>query len=147
MEVILLRDINKLGYKNDIVKVKNGYANNYLIPNGMAVNATESNKKIQAENIKQQVFKEERLRKQAEVIKEKLNGIKLNIPVKASSTGKIFGSVNNIMIAEAIKLKLDIDIDRKKINFEPVKEVGTFNADILIFKDIKAKCVFEVIAE
>lgn len=147
MEVILLQDINKLGYKNDIVKVKNGYANNYLIPNGMAVNATESNKKIQAENLKQQSFKEERLRKEAEVIKGKLNGIKLNIPVKASSTGKIFGSVNNIMIAEAIKLQLDIDIDRKKIHFEPVKEVGTFNADVLIFKDIKAECIFEVIAE
>jgi large subunit ribosomal protein L9 len=147
MEVILLQDINKLGYKNDLVKVKNGYANNYLIPNGMAVNATESNKKIQAENLKQQAFKEERLRKEAEAIKEKLNGIKLNIPVKASSTGKIFGSVNNIMIAEAIKLQLNIDIDRKKINFEPVKEVGTFNAGILIFKDIKAECICEVIAE
>ncbi len=147
MEIILLQDIKNLGYKNDIVKVKNGYANNYLIPNGMAIVATASNKKIQAENMKQQAFKADRLKQDAESMKEKLHGKALKVMVKASSTGKIFGSVNNIMLAEAIKEQLDIEIDRKKIHFEPVKEVGTFSASILIFKDVEAECTFDVVAE
>lgn len=147
MEIILLQDVKNLGYKNEIVRVKNGYANNYLIPNGMAILATASNKKVQAENLKQQAFKSERLRSEAEALKEKLHGLKLNVAVKASTTGKIFGSVNNIMLAEALKAQHDIEIDRKKIHFNPVKEVGTYTASILIFKDIEAECTFEVIAE
>ncbi len=147
MEVILLHDIKNLGYKNEIVKVKNGYANNYLIPNGMALIATPSNKKIQAENLKQQSFKENKLRIEAETLKEKINGLQLKVAVKASSTGKIFGSVNNIMIADALKEQHEIDIDRKKIHFQPVKEVGTYTASVLLFKDIEAECHFEVIAE
>lgn len=147
MEVILLQDIKNLGYKNEIVKVKNGYANNYLIPNGMAILATPSNKKIQAENKKQQAFKEERLRNEAEALKEKINGLNLKVAVKASSTGKIFGSVNNIMIADALKEQAGIEIDRKKIHFEPMKEIGTYKASIMIFKGIEAECTFEVVAE
>jgi large subunit ribosomal protein L9 len=147
MEIILLQDIKNLGYKNEIVKVKNGYANNYLIPNGMAIIATASNKKVQAENMKQQSFKEDRIRNEAESIRDKINGLNLKVAVKASSTGKIFGSVNNIMVAEALKEQHEIDIDRKKIHFEPVKEVGTYKASIMIFKDIEAECTFEVIAE
>lgn len=147
MEIILLQDIKNLGYKNEIVKVKNGYANNYLIPNGMAILATTSNKKVQAENQKQQSFKEDRLRNEAESLKEKINGVNLKVAVKASSTGKIFGSVNNIMIADALKVQFDVEIDRKKIHFTPVKEVGTYSAAILIFKGVEAECSFEVIAE
>lgn len=147
MEVILLHDIKNLGYKNEIVKVKNGYANNYLIPNGMAIIATPSSKKIQAENLKQQSFKENRLRIEAEGLKEKINGLQLKVAVKASTTGKIFGSVNNIMIADALRQQFEIEIDRKKIHFQPVKEVGTYSASIMLFKDVEAECHFEVIAE
>jgi large subunit ribosomal protein L9 len=147
MEIILLQDIKNLGYKNDIVRVKNGYANNYLIPNGMAILATPSNKKIQAENLKQQSFKEDKLRSEAESLKAKINGLQLKVAVKASTTGKIFGSVNNIMIADALKEQHEIEIDRKKIHFQPVKEVGTYTASIMLFKDVEAECHFEVIAE
>lgn len=147
MEIILLQDVKNLGYKNDIIKVKNGYANNYLIPNGMAIVATPSAKKVQTETLKQQSFKADRLRQEAEVLKDKINGLQLNVMVKASTTGKIFGSVNNIMIAEALKNQHEIDIDRKQIHFEPVKQVGTYTASILIFKDVEAECTFEVIAE
>jgi large subunit ribosomal protein L9 len=147
MEVILLQDIKNLGYKNEIVKVKNGFANNYLIPNGMAIVATVSNKKVQAENMKQQAFKEERLINEADALKEKINGLNLKVAVKASTTGKIFGSVNNVMIAEALKEQHEIDIDRKKIHFEPVKEVGSYKASIMIFKGVEAECSFDVEAE
>jgi large subunit ribosomal protein L9 len=147
MEIILLQDVKNLGYKNEIIKVKNGYANNYLIPNGIAIVATSSARKVQAETLKQQSFKADRLRQEAEVLKDKINGLQLNVMVKASTTGKIFGSVNNIMIADALKNQHEIDIDRKQIHFEPVKQVGTYTASILIFKNIEAECTFEVIAE
>jgi large subunit ribosomal protein L9 len=147
MEIILLQDIKNLGYKNEIVKVKNGFANNYLIPNGMAIIATASNKKVQAENMKQQAYKEDRVRNEAEALREKINGLHLKVAAKASSTGKIFGSVNNIMVAEALREQHEIDIDRKKIHFESVKEVGTFKATIMIFKDVEAEFTCEVIAE
>lgn len=147
MEIILLQDVKNLGYKNDIVKVKNGYANNYLIPNGMAIVATTSARKVQAETLKQQEFKAERLRQEAEVLKDKINGLQLKVMVKASTTGKIFGSVNNIMIADALKEQHEIDIDRKQIHFEPVKQVGSYTASVLIFKDVEAECSFEVVAE
>jgi large subunit ribosomal protein L9 len=147
MEIILLQDIKNLGYKNEIIKVKNGYANNYLIPNGYAILATPSNKKIQAENIKQQSFKEDRLRDEAAQIKDKIDALTVNVMVKASSTGKIFGSVNNIMIADALKEQHDIEIDRKKIQFEPVKAVGNYTATIMLFKDVEAECKFQVVAE
>ncbi len=147
MEIILLQDVKNLGYKNDIVKVKNGYANNYLIPNGMAIVATTSARKVQTETLKQQEFKAERLRQEAEVLKDKINGLQLKVMVKASKTGKIFGSVNNIMIADALKEQHEIDIDRKQIHFEPVKQVGFYTASVLIFKDVEAECSFEVVAE
>lgn len=147
MEVILIQDIKNLGFKNDIVKVKNGFANNYLLPNGLAILATESNRKVQAENSKQQSFKEERLRKEAQTLKDKITSVTINVMAKASTTGKIFGSVNNIQLAEALKAQFDIEIDRKKIHFDPVKEVGSYSAIISIFKDIEAECKFEVIAE
>jgi len=147
MEIILMQDVKNLGYKNDIVKVKSGYANNFLIPQGLAILATLPHRKVLAENLKQQTFKHEKLRKEAESLREKINLITLKIAAKASTTGKIFGSVNNIQIAEALKEQHKIEIDRKKIDFEPVKDLGTYTAQISLFKEISAECKFEVIAE
>ena len=127
MEIILKQDVNKLGYKDEIVKVKDGYANNYLIPQGYAVVATSSNKKILAENLKQRAFKEEKLRKDAEEYAASLAKVEgLKIAAKASESGKIFGSVNTIQIADAIKAQFGIDVDRKKISIvgDAIKEVG-----------------------
>ena len=128
MEIILKQDVNKLGYKDEIVKVKDGYANNYLIPQGYAMVATPSNKKILAENLKQRAFKEAKIKQDAEAYAEALNKVEgLKIAAKASESGKIFGSVNTIQIADAIKAQFDIDVDRKKISIvgDAIKEVGT----------------------
>ncbi len=149
MEIILKQDIAGLGYKNDLVTVKNGYGRNYLIPKGMAVIATESNKKALAELKKQQSYKEEKIRKEAETLAEALKGAELTIGVKASSTGKIFGSVNNIMIANAIKEQKKLDIDRKKIvvNDEHIKETGKYKAVVKLHKDIQVEIDLDVKAE
>jgi len=149
MEVILIQDVAKLGYKDDIVNVKNGYANNYLFPQGMAIMATATNKKILAENIRQRAFKEERIRKEAETLKEALEGKTVRVAAKTSSNGQIFGSVNNIQVAEALKEQYNYDIDRKKIVVDGnrVKEVGSYPITINIHKDIKAEITLEVFAE
>ncbi len=150
MEVILKQDVNKLGYKDEIVKVKEGYANNYLIPQGYAVMATAANRKMLAETIKQRAFKEERIRKEAEEFAAKLNAIEgLKIAAKASETGKIFGSVNTIQIADAIKAQFEIEVDRKKISIsgDVIKEIGTHTVIVSVYKDIKAEITFEVFAE
>ena len=149
MDVILKQDIQGLGYSNDIVKVKAGYARNYLIPKGMAIAATETNRKIQAENLKQKSFKEEKISKEAEILAKALDGITVKIGAKAADSGKIFGSVNNIQIAEAIKEQFKYDIDRKKIivDGEHIKELGTYVAEVSLHKEIKASINFEVFAE
>ena len=149
MDVILKQDIQGLGYSNDIVKVKAGYARNYLIPKGMAIAATETNRKIQAENLKQKSFKEEKISKEAETLAKALDGITVKIGAKAAESGKIFGSVNNIQIAEAIKEQFKYDIDRKKIivDGEHIKELGTYVAEVSLHKEIKASIHFEVFAE
>lgn len=149
MEIILKQDMPKLGYINDIVKVKSGYARNYLIPNGMAIAATETNRKVLAEVLKQKSFKEEKTRKEAETLAKALDGITVKIGAKAAETGKIFGSVNNIQISEAIKEQFKYDIDRKKIivDGENIKELGTYSADVMLHKEIKATINFEVFAD
>jgi len=149
MEVILKQDVANLGFVNDIVSVKNGYANNYLIPEGLAVQATQTNRKILAENLKQRAFKEDKIKQDAQAIATKLEGIMLRIGAKASTTGKIFGSVNNIQIAEALKEQNGIEIDRRKIAIdgEAVKEVGTYKAKINLHKEVRVLIDFEVIAE
>lgn len=149
MEVILKEDINKLGYANDLVKVKNGYGRNYLIPKGLAIAATESNKKVLAENQRQRAFKEDKIKKEAETLAKALEGITVKIGAKAAETGKIFGSVNNIQIAEAIKEQFKYDIDRKKIvvDGEHIKELGTYTAEIRLHKEVKLPISFEVFAE
>lgn len=149
MEVILKEDVNKLGYANDLVKVKSGFARNYLIPKGLAIAATESNKKVLAENKRQSAFKEDKIRKEAETLAKALEGITVKIGAKAAETGKIFGSVNNIQISEAIKEQFKYDIDRKKIivDGEHIKELGTYTAEIRLHKEVKLTVNFEVFAE
>lgn len=149
MEIILKQDVPKLGYANDTIKVKNGYARNYLIPKGYAIAATESNRKIIAENIKQRAFKEEKIRKEADTLAKALENIVVKIGAKAATTGKIFGSVNNIQIADAIKSQFNYTVDRKKIHIdsESVKELGTYKAKINLYKDINVTISFEVVAE
>lgn len=149
MEIILKQDISGLGYKNDLVTVKDGYARNFLIPKGMAVVATESAKKVLAEVKKQQAYKEEKIRKEAEELAKVLEGVQLTIGVKASSKGKIFGSVNNIMIADAIKAQKNVEVDRKKIeiNGDAIKEVGSYKATLKLHKDIAVELALDVKAE
>ncbi len=149
MEVILLQDIAKLGYKDDIVKVKNGYANNFLFPSGMAIMATESAKKVLAENLKQRAFKEEKIKGDAEKIAEALANVKITVGAKVGSTGKIFGSVNAIQIADALKAQHNIEIDRKRITVDAdnVKTVGAYKAKINLHRDVKIDLDFEVVAE
>ncbi len=146
MEVILKQDIQNFGHRNEIVSVKPGYARNYLIPQGLAIVATESAKKIHAENLKQRAHKEAKIKEEAEVVATKLNEVSLSIGAKTSTTGKIFGSVNNIQIAEAL-LKKGYDIDRRKISLPEVKEVGKYTAKIKLHKDVAVEVSFDVISE
>jgi large subunit ribosomal protein L9 len=149
MKVILKQDINKLGYANEIVKVKNGYARNFLIPKGFAIMLTPSSEKEHAETMRQKAFKEEKIRKDAETLAKALENLTVKVGAKAGTSGKIFGSVNAIQIADAIKAQFNYDIDRKKIvvDGESVKELGTYAAKINIYKDIKVDIKFEVFGE
>ena len=148
MEIILKEDINKLGYKDDIVEVKNGYANNFLIPKGLAIMATKSAKKVLAENLKQRSHKEAKLVKEAEAIAEKLKIKEIIVGAKTSSKGKIFGSVTNIQLADAINKK-GFEIDRKKISIveKEVKEIGTYNVVIKLHREVNIELPFEVVSE
>jgi large subunit ribosomal protein L9 len=148
MEIILLDDVERLGSKDEIVTVKDGYARNYLIPKKKAIAASDSAKKILKENIKQRAHKEERLREEAQAVAEKLSNKKVKIGAKVSSSGKIYGSVNTIQLAEAINKK-GFQIDRKQITLpeDAIKEVGTYTAKIKLFKDIVMDLNFEVFGE
>ena len=148
MEIILKEDIPTLGHKDDIVSVKNGYARNYLIPNGMAVNATASVKKMHAEILSQRAHKEAKLVEEAQKAAKKLEGLSLIIGAKTSTKGKIFGSVNTIQIAEALKEK-GFDIERKNISIkeELIKEVGSYTANIKLHKEVYVEIPFEIVAE
>ena len=148
MEIILKKDHKGLGYKNDIVKVKNGYGRNFLIPQGVAVLATESNKKMQAEEIKQSSFKEQKLGNEATAMAAKFADVTVKVGAKAGESGKIFGSVTNIQLAEALK-KAGYEVERKNIemNEDAIKALGTYTAKVRLFKEIAATINFEVIAE
>jgi len=148
MEIILKQDITNLGYKDDVVTVKDGYARNYLIPQGMASNATASVKKQHTEILKQRAHKEEKIRSEAKLSADKLKDISLTIGAKTSSKGKIFGSVNTIQISEALKEKGFI-IDRKNITIkeELIKEVGKYTATVRLHKEVKVEIPFEIVAE
>jgi large subunit ribosomal protein L9 len=147
MDIILKKDIANLGDKDDIVNVKDGYARHYLIPRGMAVIATKSVRKMHDENLRQRAHKIEKIREEAEAKAEKIKDIKLRIPAKTSSSGKIFGSVNEIILAEALE-KEGISVERKNIKLnDAVKEVGTYKATVKLYKDIEAEFEFEVYSE
>ena len=146
MEIILLTDIANLGHKDDIVDVKQGYGRNYLIPQGYAILATPSARKVVAENLRQRAHKEAKQKAEAEEIAAQLAEVKLTIGAKSSSTGKIFGSVNSIMISESLKEK-GFDIDRKKIVLKDVKEIGTYTALIKLHREVKVDVEFEVVSE
>jgi len=148
MEIILIQDVERLGSKDDIVHVKDGYARNFLIPKKKAIAATESAKKILAENIKQRAHKEAKLKEEATKIAEQIVNKKIKIGAKTSSSGKIFGSVNTIQLAEAINKK-GFEIDRKQISIpeDSIKEVGTHSAKIKLHKEVVVDIEFEVVAE
>ncbi|NSW45685.1 MAG: 50S ribosomal protein L9 [Bacteroidales bacterium] len=149
MEIILKQDFPGLGHKNDLVKVRDGYARNYLIPKGFAIAATETTKKILAENLKQQAHKEAKLRQEAEANAKKLANIVITVGAKTSSTGKIFGSVNTIQLADALN-KQGFAVDRKNITIydaENIKEVGTYKAKVKLYRDIVTDFTFEVVSE
>ncbi|MEN8225372.1 MAG: 50S ribosomal protein L9 [Bacteroidota bacterium] len=149
MEVILKKDVPKLGYKNDLISVKDGYARNYLIPKGLATIATETNKKVLAELKRQKAHKEEKILNEAQELAKGLEALKIRIAAKAGTSGKIFGSVNDIQIANAIKEKHTFDIDRKDIEVDgdAIKELGEYTAKIRLHKEVLVELKFEVYAE
>jgi large subunit ribosomal protein L9 len=146
MEIILKEDIIGLGYKNDIVNVKNGYGRNYLIPTGKAVIASESAKKILAENLKQQAQKIAAKKAEAEKKAAALENVEVVISAKVSATGQLYGSVNAAIVAEELQKKGQ-DIDRKIITMRDIKKVGTFEATIHFFKGVEVKLPVTVVAE
>lgn len=147
MQVILKEDVANLGYKDDIVNVKSGYGRNFLIPSHKAVIASESAKKVLAENLKQRAHKLAKIKDDAQGLAAKLEGVSLTIGAKTSSTGTIFGSVGNIQIAEALA-KQGFEVDRKIIYIkESVKEVGNYKAQIKLHKDVSVEISFEVVSE
>ena len=147
MELILIEDVAGLGYKNDIVSVKKGYGRNYLIPQGKAVIASESARKVLAENLKQRAHKLAKIKADAEELAAKLAPVALTIATKVSATGTIFGAVTNIQIAEELA-KLGFEIDRKTIVVkDTVKEVGSYKAIVKLHKEVSVEIPFEVVAE
>lgn len=149
MEIILKQDVAHLGHKDDIVIVKNGYATNFLIPQGFAIMATPSAKKVHAENMRQRAHKEAKLREDAVALAAKLADVQVTVATKVSSTGKIFGSVNNIQVSEALAAK-GFEIDRRNITIageDKLQEVGIYEAVVKCYKEIKATIKVEVVSE
>ena len=145
MEIILKEDIIGLGFKNDIVKVKNGYANNYLVPTGKAAYATESAKKVLAEDLRQKAHKLAKIKEEAEALAAKINAVPaLVIPMKVSTTGTIYGSVTNVQIAEGLAAA-GVEVDRKKIVVGEVKAIGSYTASVKLHKEVTATVDFTVI--
>ncbi len=148
MDVILKQDVDRLGSKNDIVNVKNGYARNYLIPQGFAVAATESARKVVAETIRQQSHKALKALEDAKALGEKIAGLSLKIGAKAGESGKIFGSVNNIQVAEALE-GAGHKLERKNIELgtESIRDLGSYTAKVKLHKEVTVEVTFEVVAE
>jgi large subunit ribosomal protein L9 len=148
MDIILKKNVDNLGYKDELVSVKPGYGRNYLIPQGYGILATASAKKSHAETIKQRAHKETKITAEAEAIAAKLVDVTLKIVTKVGENGKIFGSVNTVQLSEELK-KLGFDIDRKslKIKEEQIKEIGTYEAEANLHKGVKPTFKFEVVGE
>ena len=145
MEIILLTDIAGVGYKNDIVAVKAGYGRNYLIPQGFALLANPSNRKIVTENVRQAAHKAEKLKKDAEEIAAAIGDLTIDIKTVVGESGRIFGRVTNTQVADILKAK-GFNIDRKKITLDDVKSIGTYSATIDLHKEVKHKIALNVIA-
>ena len=148
MELILKKDVENLGFTDDIVKVKNGYGRNYLIPQGYAVLATPSAKKVLAETLKQRAYKEQKIVEDAKVEAEKLTGLELKISAKTGEGDKLFGSVSNADLAEALA-KHEIEIEKKYISIAggTIKRVGQYEAKIRFHRDVITNFTFDVVAE
>src|ERR1041384_3386897 len=147
MEVILKQDVAGVGYKNDIVKVKAGYGNNYLIPNGLALIANDSNKRLVTENVRQAAHKAAKVKQDAEAIAAKVGDLTIEIKTKAGESGKIFGAVTALQISDALKAK-GFDIDRKKVVLkESPKQVGTYTATLDLHKEVKHEIKVKVVGE
>jgi len=148
MEVILKQDLDNLGYADEVVKVKAGYARNYLIPRGLAIFSNETNRKVLAETVKQRAHKAQKIKGNAEAVAKQLEALTLKIGMKAGETGKIYGSVTALQVADALS-KLGVIVDRKRIRIEGdhIKSLGTYTATVNLHKDIKVKINFEVISE
>ena len=146
MEVILIQDVDNLGYKNDIVKVRDGYGRNYLIPNKLAIIANESNVKQLNENLKQQAKKMAQQLADAQALAEKLAAAAIQVAVKANEDGKIFGTVTTAQISEALKAQ-GLDVDKRVITIEPVKELGEAVAYAKLHREVKAEIKLNVVAE
>ena len=146
MEVLLKKDFDRLGNKDEIITVKNGFGRNYLIPKGIAVLATESVKKIHAETLKQRAHKDNQLKEEASKIYEKMAKKTFQVPVKIGENGKIFGSITNIQLADSLE-KAGFKIDRKNITLPSgnLKSVGKFEAEVVLHKEVKGKISFEII--
>lgn len=149
MDIILKQDIPNLGHKDDIVTVKPGYARNYLIPKGMAIAANETNRKVLAEIKRQRSFKDEKILDEAKTLAKALENTSIKIGAKAGTSGKIFGSVNAIQIASALKEKTGFDIDRKMVHVdgESIKELGSYKAKVKLHRDVEVEINFEVVEE
>jgi large subunit ribosomal protein L9 len=148
MEVILKQDVKNLGYKDDVVSVKPGYGRNFLIPQGMAQLATDSSKKVLKETVKQRAFKDQKIKASAESAAAKLKDMVVKVGAKAGESGKIFGSVTSVQLADAIK-KLGVEVDRKNIvlSSETVKTLGTYSAEVRLHKEVVTTVNFEVVQE
>ncbi len=147
MEVILKQDVTGLGYKNDTIKVKAGYGNNYLIPNGYALIATDSNKRLIAENVRQAAHKASKVKQDAEALAASVGDLVIEIGAKAGESGKIFGAVTALQIADVLKAK-GFDIDRKKVHLKEIpKQIGTYSATLDLHKEVKHEIQVKVVAE
>lgn len=149
MDVILKQDVDNLGYKNDLVSVKPGYARNFLVPKGMAVIATASAKKVREEDVRQRAHREAKLIEEATALLKKIQDADIKVGAKAGEKDKIFGSVNSIQVAEAIKSATGSEVDRKKVGLKEstVKKLGKYNATVRLHKEVEGEFEFEVVAE
>jgi large subunit ribosomal protein L9 len=149
MDVILKKDVDNLGYKNDLVTVKPGYARNYLVPQGLAVVATSSTKKVREEDLRQRAHREAKLIEEATKLLAKIQGADIKVGAKAGEGDKIFGSVNSIQVAEAIKTATGVEVDRKKVGLKEstVKSLGKYTATIKLHKEVEGEFEFDVVAE
>ena len=147
MEVILKDDVKGLGYKNDLVEVKSGYGRNYLLPQGLAMLADKTNKKIVAENVRQAAHKADKVKGDAQAIADQIGDMVLDLPAKVGESGKIFGRVTTLQLAEALKAK-GIDVDRKRLSFDQEPSVaGEYTATANFHKEVKHTVKFRVVAE